>query len=222
MEVTYLGHSAFQVVGAGVTIYVDPFITGNPKAPYGLERLPKADYIFVTHGHADHVGDTVALAKRDDATVITTFEFAEHHLSKQGVKCHDMGVGGTYNFPFGKVRCTVAFHDSGVAGGNPAGFIFHVGDKVIYHAGDTALFSDMKLLGELEPIDLALLPIGGNYTMDRHDAVLAAKFLGAKTIIPMHYNTFPVIETDVEAFAKAIEAQGQQAVVLNPGETYAL
>lgn len=219
MKLTFLGHSAFQVEAAGVRLYIDPFVTGNPQAPYGPDRLPKADFIFVTHGHDDHVGDTIALAKRDGATVISTFEVANHLAAEGAPQVHGMHLGGTYRFPFGKVRCTLAFHGSGVPGGHAAGFAVNLGGKTLYHAGDTALFGDMALLGQLEAIDVALLPIGGNFTMDAGDARLAARLLKAKTIIPMHYSTWPLIEADPHAYAEAVSSQGQNALVLRPGES---
>lgn len=218
MKLTFLGHAAFALEDKGTKFLIDPFITGNPRCPIKATDL-QADYIFLTHGHGDHMGDTVSIAKRTGATVISTFEITEM-LAEQGVKTHGMGIGGKYRFPFGVVRCTIAFHGSGISGGFPAGFLLNNGATTLYHAGDTGLCTDMELLGRLEKIDVACLPIGGNFTMDADDAVLAVEMLKAKTIVPMHYNTFPVIETDPQAFKQKVESRTPAKVaVLQPGES---
>lgn len=201
---------------------IDPFLTGNPAASAQADAL-SPDYILVSHGHGDHVGDTIEIAKRADSTVITNYEISEW-LAARGVKAHGMQHGGGHNFPFGRVKLTLAFHGSalpdGSNGGNPAGFLITTKDgKKIYDAADTGLFGDMALIGE-EGIDLAFLPIGDNYTMGPDDALRAVKLLKPRRVVPIHYNTFPLINQDAEAWAKAVEkATDTQVVLLKPGGT---
>jgi L-ascorbate metabolism protein UlaG (beta-lactamase superfamily) len=222
MQVTYHGHSVVKIETGGKTIIIDPFITGNGLTDLTVEDI-KPDVIILTHGHNDHVGDTVQLAKENDSLVIANDELSTY-LSWQGLRVHGMHIGGAYQFEFGKVKLTPAFHGTGLqADGNqivycgmPAGILFMAEGKTIYHAGDTALFSDMKLIGERHPIDLAFLPIGDNYTMGPEDAAYAAKLLAAKTIVPIHYNTFPVIKQDPQDFLQMLE--NQNGKILNPGE----
>jgi L-ascorbate metabolism protein UlaG (beta-lactamase superfamily) len=222
MRVRYLGHSAFELTDGKTTILIDPFITGNPVCPVKAETL-NPQYILVTHFHGDHVGDTVAIARRTGATVVTTYEGGSE-LEAQGVKVHGMALGGTRKFDFGMVRVTMAFHGSGVAGGHAAGFVVHMGGKRIYHSGDTCLFSDMKLLNGVieEPgIDLALLPVGDNFTMGPRDAAIATEWIAPKVVIPMHWGTFPGLESDPGAFVSRVQATGKtRPVVLKPGETF--
>lgn len=222
MRIRYLGHSAFEVVADQTRLLIDPFITGNPVCPVKADDL-NPDYILVTHFHGDHVGDTEALAKRTGATVITTYEGGVE-LQSKGVKVHGMALGGSFKFPFGTVRVTMAFHGSGAAGGHAAGFVINIGGKRIYHAGDTCLFSDMKLLnGVIEDpgIDVALLPVGDNYTMSPRDAAIAAEWIGAKVVIPMHWGTFPVLLQDPAEFVTRVQATGaSRPVVLRPGEVF--
>lgn len=222
MHLRFLGHAAFELVSEKTTLLIDPFITGNPVCPVNAETL-HPHYILVTHMHGDHVGDTESIAKRTGATVITEFGGGEV-LAAKGIKVHTMALGGTFRFDFGLVRLTQAFHGSGVAGGHAAGFVVHIDGKRIYHAGDTCLFSDMKLLnGVIEDpgIDVALLPIGDNYTMGPKDAAIAAQWIGAKTIIPMHWGTFPVLLQDPAPFVDRIACAGTiNPVVLQPGEVY--
>lgn len=222
MRVRFLGHAAFELTDGTTTVLIDPFITGNSTCPVKAEEL-NPQYILLTHMHDDHVGDTVAIARRTGATVISTFEVASH-LSRQGVKTHGMALGGSYRFDFGLVRCTLAFHGSGVPGGSACGFVVHMGGKRIYHAGDTALFSDMKLLNGVieEPgIDLALLPVGDNFTMGPREAAIATEWIGPKAVIPMHYGTFPVLIDDPTPFVEAVKAAGKtEVIVLKPGESY--
>jgi L-ascorbate metabolism protein UlaG (beta-lactamase superfamily) len=222
MQVTYHGHSVVKIETGGKTIIIDPFITGNGLTDLTVEDI-KPDVIILTHGHNDHVGDTVQLAKENDSLVIANDELSTY-LSWQGLRVHGMHIGGAYQFEFGKVKLTPAFHGTGLQAddnqivycGMPAGILFMAEGKTIYHAGDTALFSDMKLIGERHPIDLAFLPIGDNYTMGPEDAAYAAKLLAAKTIVPIHYNTFPVIKQDPQDFLQMLEKQNGK--ILNPGE----
>ncbi|AWI13107.1 metal-dependent hydrolase [Caldifermentibacillus hisashii] len=226
MKVSYHGHSVVKIVTDGKEILIDPFITGNGNTDLKVEN-ESPDFILLTHGHGDHVGDTVQLAKKKDALVIAMVELA-NYLSWQGVKTHGMNIGGSYEFEFGKVKFTQAFHSTGVETGEqtiiytgmPAGLLITIEGKTIYHAGDTSLFSDMKLIGERHPIDLAFLPIGDNFTMGPEDAAYAAKLLHAKTVVPIHYNTFPVIKQDPGRFINLLEDGNGK--VLQPGETIEL
>jgi L-ascorbate metabolism protein UlaG (beta-lactamase superfamily) len=222
MKVSYHGHSVVQIQVNGKKIIIDPFIRGNQLTDLKVDDV-NPDVILLTHGHNDHVGDTVELAKRNNSLVIANHEISTF-LGWQGVNTHGMHIGGAYQFDFGKVKLTQAFHGSSyetennelVYCGMPAGILFMAEGKTIYHAGDTALFSDMKLIGERHPIDLAFLPIGDNFTMGPEDAAYAAKLLGAKTIVPIHYNTFPPIKQDPEQFIAMLE--NKNGKVLEPGE----
>ncbi|WP_349408136.1 metal-dependent hydrolase [Pseudalkalibacillus sp. SCS-8] len=226
MKVTYYGHSVVAIETNGKSIWIDPFITGNEQCHIEADDV-KADVILLTHGHNDHVGDTVDIAKRNDSLVVAPFELA-NYLATKGVETHPMHIGGAYQFEFGKVKLTQAFHGSSYAEedgtvvytGMPAGLLFTAEDKTVYHAGDTALFSDMKLIGEQNYIDIAFLPIGDNFTMGPEDASIAASWLKANTVVPVHYNTFPVIEQDPEAFVNDLE--GKKGRVLKSGESIEL
>ena len=227
MKVSYHGHSVIKVEANGKTILFDPFITGNGLTDLNADDL-KVDVILLTHGHNDHVGDTVDLALKNDALVVAPFELAEY-LGWQGLKVHEMHIGGAHEFDFGKVKLTQAFHGSSytdyetktiVYTGMPSGILLTIDGKTIFHAGDTALFSDMKMIGELNNIDVAFLPIGDNFTMGPDDAVLAAKWLDASTVVPIHFNTFPVIEQNPHDFvSKLPEGVGR---VLEVGEVIEL
>ncbi|KZM56533.1 metal-dependent hydrolase [Aeribacillus pallidus] len=226
MKVSYHGHSIVQIETNGKNIIIDPFINGNGQTDLKVEDV-KADVILLTHGHNDHVGDTVEIAKRNDSLVVAIAELATY-LSWKGIKTHGMSIGGAYEFEFGKVKLTQAFHGSSytednqniVYTGMPAGILLTAEDKTIYHAGDTALFSDMKLIGERNEIDLAFLPIGDNYTMGPEDALTAAEWIRAKKVVPIHYNTFPVIQQNPEDFvSKLPDGVG---LLLKPGETIEL
>jgi L-ascorbate metabolism protein UlaG (beta-lactamase superfamily) len=206
--VEYLGHSCFTIRTASTNLIIDPFLTGNPLAVAKAEEI-KADYILVTHGHGDHFGDTIEIAKNNNATVIGPNEIAVFCQNK-GVNAHNMHIGGCWDFPFGRVKLTIAHHgfsagESGLdIGGNPCGFILTMDGKKIYHAGDTALFMDMQLIGE-EGIDLAMLPIGDNFTMGIDDAVRAVRYIKPKKVVPMHYNTFDLIKVDAEEFKSKVK-----------------
>ncbi|MCF6138217.1 metal-dependent hydrolase [Pseudalkalibacillus berkeleyi] len=226
MKVTYYGHSVVAIETNGKTIWIDPFISGNGQCHISADDV-KADVILLTHGHNDHVGDTVDIAKRNNSLVVAPFELA-NYLATKGIETHPMHIGGAYHFDFGKVKLTQAFHGSSYAEedgsvvytGMPAGILFTAEDKTVYHAGDTALFSDMKLIGEQNYIDMAFLPIGDNFTMGPEDASIAASWLKANTVVPIHYNTFPVIEQDPEAFVNDLE--GKKGRVLKSGESVEL
>jgi L-ascorbate metabolism protein UlaG (beta-lactamase superfamily) len=221
-DVRFLGHACFELTDGDATVLIDPFLTGNPKAAIAAEDVA-ATTILLTHGHVDHVGDTVAIAKRTGAPVIAITELAGE-IGEEGVDVQDPNLGGTAKFDWGSVKLVPAWHTSTTPKGTvntPAGLLIHFNDTVIYHLGDTCLFSDLQLVAKRAPIDIALMCIGGHYTMDRADAVDAAAFVGAKTVIPCHYNTFPAIETDAQAFKSDVEsATGSNVVVLEPGETH--
>jgi L-ascorbate metabolism protein UlaG (beta-lactamase superfamily) len=225
VNIIFHGQSCVEIRLKQHTLIIDPFLTGNPQATVKAEDI-KADYILVTHGHGDHVGDTLSIAERNEATVIAPNDLASY-LGFEGAKTHGMGIGGAYEFPFGKVKLTLALHDSSynppgtkenIYTGIASGFLLKVEGKTIYHAGDTGLFKDMKLIGKMNDIDLAFLPIGDNYTMGPEDAVIAAGYLKAKTVVPMHYNTFPVIEQDPNAFVASLGEEGIKGIVMSPGQ----
>jgi L-ascorbate metabolism protein UlaG (beta-lactamase superfamily) len=221
-RVRWLGHACVQVESDGQTVLIDPFLTGNPAAAITADKVA-ANFILVSHGHSDHIGDAVAIAQRTGATAISNFEIA-NWLQGQGVaKVHPQHLGGGHTFAFGRVKLTQAFHGSmlpdGSYGGNPCGFLLYLKDgKKVYHAGDTGLFGDMRLIGE-EGIDFAILPIGDNFTMGPDDALRAVKLLQAKKVLPIHYNTWDLIAQDPAAWAARVRKETDtQPVVLKPGE----
>ena len=221
MQVSYHGHSIVKIKTNDTTILIDPFISGNGLTDLKVED-EKPDVILLTHGHNDHVGDTLELAKANNSLVVAPNELAVY-LGKQGLNVHPMGIGGAYEFPFGKVKYTLAFHGSVyetetevVNTGNPGGILFYAEGVTLYHAGDTALFGDMKLIGDRNSIDVAFLPIGDNFTMGPEDAAYAVELLKPKSVVPIHYNTFPVIKQDPAVFAELVKDSKVQ--ILNAGE----
>ncbi|WP_427137134.1 metal-dependent hydrolase [Psychrobacillus psychrodurans] len=223
MQISYHGHSVVKIQTNAHTILIDPFITGNGQTDL-VASEEKVDIILLTHGHNDHLGDTVDLAKRNGATVIATFELA-NYIESFGINVHAMGIGGAYDFEFGRVKFTQAFHsnsyttESGeiIYGGMPAGVLLTLQDKTIYHAGDTALFGDMKLIGERNDIDIAFLPIGDNFTMGPADAAYAVQLLKPQIVVPVHYNTFPPIKQDPQIFKNLVDTAEVQ--VLKAGDS---
>jgi L-ascorbate metabolism protein UlaG (beta-lactamase superfamily) len=221
--IKWLGHAGFALTVDDYRILVDPFLTGNPLAAAAPDTVD-ADFILVSHGHSDHVGDAITIAERTGATIISNHEIVTWLNAKGVKKTHGQHIGGGYHHPFGYLKLTIAHHGSilpdGSYGGNPCGFLLRaVSGKTAYFACDTGLFYEMKFYGD-EGVDFAALPIGDNYTMGPDDALKAAKLLNAGTVVPIHYNTFPLIEQDVEAWARRVEAEtGSKVVVLEPGES---
>src|SRR4051812_35371185 len=223
-DIRWLGHSCFEIKAGDTTVLADPFLTGNPKAAATADEM-SPDVILLTHGHGDHLGDTVDIAKRTGATVVAIVELAAE-IADEGVEnVKDPNYGGTVVFDWGWVKLVPAWHTAVSPMGTPhapAGLLIHIGDRLIYHLGDTCLFSDMKLIAQRgDKVDLALVPIGGHYTMDRFDAVSAVELINPQQVIPCHYNTFPPIETDAAAFKQDVQNAGfSEVVVLDPGGTH--
>ena len=225
-DVRWLGHSAFHLSGGGADVLIDPYLTGNPKAAASADQVP-ADVIALTHGHADHIGDTVDIAKRTGAKVLAIAELGAE-IEGDGVEdVVGFNYGGTVTFDWGWIKMVPAWHTAVSPKGTPhmpAGLLIHYGGHLIYHLGDTALFSDLQLIaGRGDRVELALVPIGGHYTMDRFDAVTAVELINPAQVIPCHYNTFPPIETDAQAFKSDVQNAGfSEVIVPNPGDTHTL
>jgi L-ascorbate metabolism protein UlaG (beta-lactamase superfamily) len=227
VKATFHGHACFLLEGDGKRVVIDPFLTGNPAAVIGPEKLPKLDAVLLSHGHGDHLGDAVALAKRDRATIVATYELAQF-CGDQGATVHAMHIGGAHQFPFGRVKLVPAFHGGRVDGDatgkyttNPCGVVVTLGGKTVYHTGDTALTLEMQLLAGRPPVDLMLVPIGDNYTMGIEDAARAVEFVKPKVVIPMHYNTWEVIRADPQAFKREVRGRAE-VVILEPGQSHTL
>jgi len=221
MKLRYFSHSCFLItLDTGLRILVDPFLDGNPCSPVRASEVD-ADYILITHGHGDHLGDTISIAKRCNALCICENELATY-LASKGVNAHNMHIGGAHDFDFGKIKLVQALHSSvtpdNACVGAATGILIFIKDKVIYHMGDTGLFMDMKLIGELHAIDYLLVPIGDNFTMGIDDAVRACAFVKPGCAIPMHYNTFDVIKADPAAFKKKVEEKGLNCRILDAGQ----
>ncbi len=226
MKITWFGHSAFLLEGSK-KVLVDPFITGNDNAPVKPDDID-CDLIAVTHGHGDHLGDAIFISKRQNVPIVAIYEVAEY-INSKGASAVGMNFSGTYEHEGVKLTMVPALHSSGItesgfrhSGGLPAGFIIRMDNKTVYHAGDTGLFSDMKLIGELYEPDVALLPVGGLFTMDTELATIAARWLKPKVVIPMHYNTWPPITADPESMRPELDKEGIELVILKPGESYEL
>ena len=221
MKLKYFSHSAFQITtNSGKIILIDPFLDGNPTSVVKSKDVI-ADYIILTHAHGDHIGDSFSIAKRCDSLFICVNELANYCANK-GFKAHNMHIGGGHNFDFGRVKFTIAHHGSMTPdnqyAGEPSGVVLSIDGKNIYHTGDTGLFYDMKLIGEMNSLDYMLLPIGDNFTMGITDAVKAVELANPKVAIPMHYNTFDVIKSDPDEFKKKVESIGKKCIVMNFGQ----
>lgn len=221
MRLRYFSHSSFQITtGDNKTILIDPFLDDNPTCPVSSDEV-SADFIVLTHAHGDHVGDAFKIAKRTDPLFICVNELA-NYCSEKGFRAHNMHIGGSYGFDFGRLKFTIAHHGSmtpdNTYGGEPAGVLLTIDGKTVYHTGDTGLFYDMKLIGEMTPIDYMLVPIGDNFTMGIADAVKAVELANPKVAIPIHYNTFPVISADPLEFKVLVEKGGRKAMVMEFGE----
>jgi L-ascorbate metabolism protein UlaG (beta-lactamase superfamily) len=237
MEINYLGHSTVELVDGDTRILIDPFLKPNNPAALLTAEDVNPTHVLLTHGHVDHTADAVAVGRRTGAPFVAQSELS-NILAENGIEdVADPNFGGTVEFDWGWVKLVQAFHSSTWAGsedrpfsptpgtvtGPAGGLVISFAGKTLYHLGDTALFSDLRLIAERTPVDIAFMPIGGHYTMDRHDAVVAADFVGADTVIPVHYNTYPAIETDAEAFKSDVESQTKsKVVVLAPGESHSV
>jgi L-ascorbate metabolism protein UlaG (beta-lactamase superfamily) len=223
MKITYLAHSCFLIETSSARLIIDPFLSGSPLAPVKAADVT-VDYILCSHGHEDHTGDALGISQRCGAPIIANYEIAEY-FAAQGAQTHGMNPGGGFDFPFGRVKLTLAFHSSSAQAGlnpiylgSPCGLLVHADGKTLYHAGDTALFLDMQLIGKAD-LDAAMVPIGDNFTMGIDDAAAALDLLNPKVAIPMHYNTWPLITLDPERFVAAAARTGHTVKVLRPGET---
>lgn len=223
LKATFYGHACVFVTDGKHSIIIDPFLSGNPLAPIAAADID-VDYILATHGHGDHLGDAIDISKRTGATIIAPNELAVW-VSQRGALAHNMHIGGGYDFEFGRVKLTIAHHGSaaGESGleytGNPCGFLVTMGGATLYHTGDTGLFYDMKLIGEMNPVDLMFLPIGDNFTMGVDDAVKAVELVKPKIAVPMHYDTWDIIHADPQQFKRKSEGKGVRVVILKPNES---
>jgi L-ascorbate metabolism protein UlaG (beta-lactamase superfamily) len=237
MDINYIGHSTVELVEGDTRILIDPFLKpNNPAAQVTADEIDPPTHVLMTHSHLDHSADAVAVGKRSGASFVAQSELA-HVLSHHGIEdVADPNLGGTVEFDWGWVKLVQAFHTStwpgsddapfspipGTVIGSAAGLVVNFAGQTLYHLGDTCLFSDLRLIADRTPVDIAFIPIGGHYTMDRHDAVVAAEFVDAGIVIPVHYNTFPALETDAQAFKSDVEAKTRsKVVVLAPGESHA-
>ncbi|WP_445490716.1 metal-dependent hydrolase [Niallia sp. 03133] len=229
MKITFHGQSTIEIAANGKSLIIDPFISGNPSAQTNIKDI-KTDAVLLTHAHMDHILDAAPIAKANDAPVVSNPELAAY-MSWKGVETIGMNIGGTLDLKFATAKMTHAFHSSGIIdqenhnilyGGMPSGYIIEAEGFTILHAGDTGLFADMQIIGDRHSIDVAFLPIGDHFTMGSEDAVQAAEWYNAKLIIPIHYNTFPVIEQDGHAFVKKLEERGLKGKVLAIGESIEL
>jgi len=224
LKITFHGHACFVLEADGRRVIIDPFLTGNPAADISVDRLPKIDAVLLSHGHGDHLGEAVPIARRDGATVVATFELATF-CEERGAVAHAMHIGGAHQFPFGRVKLVPAFHggqihgDSGRYTTNPCGIVVTMAGRTVYHTGDTALTLEMQLLEGR--VDVLLCPIGDNYTMGIEDAARAVEFVKPRTVIPMHYDTWDLIAADPEAFRRAVAGRAE-VVVLKPGQSHTL
>lgn len=223
MKIHFFGQSCFLIETEQERIIIDPYLTGNPLAPVGPDDI-EVTAILLTHGHGDHLGDSVYLSKRDNATIVAPFELAKY-CEAQGAITHPMHIGGGHQFQFGHVKLTQALHGSGIRtetgfiyGGNPCGFVLKTEGKILYHAGDTGLFGDMELIGQINALDLAMLPIGDNFVMGIDDAVRAVGMLKPKNVIPMHYNTREIMKQDPREFEEKV-GKKSKVLIMNPGDT---
>jgi L-ascorbate metabolism protein UlaG (beta-lactamase superfamily) len=223
MNITFYGHSCFQIEVNGKKLLFDPFISPNPMAAHIDVAAIKPDYVLLSHGHEDHVADAEQILKQSGATLISNYEIVTWYAAKGIANFHPMNIGGSKDFDFGKLKMVRADHSSMLPdrsyGGNPAGFILEFGEHTIYYAGDTDLFNDMKMIGELHKPDMAFLPIGDNFTMGYESAAIAAEYLGVKEIVGMHYNTFPYIEISNLAALEHFNQKGLQLLLPGIGES---
>lgn len=215
MKLTYLGHSAFEMNINGKKVLIDPFLIKSPD--YDIQGVSD---IFVTHAHSDHLGSAIEIAKKTGAKITAMFELA-NYCAKYSVKTNGIGLGAWIDYDWGRVAAVPAFHsssfDDGSYGGNPCGFVFDLSGRTLYHAGDTALNSEMKIIGEVYEPDAAMLPIGGTYTMDIESAVIASEWLGVSAVIPMHYNTFDKITVNINEFERRIREKGKMPAIMKIG-----
>jgi L-ascorbate metabolism protein UlaG (beta-lactamase superfamily) len=228
MKITYHGHSCVLLESAQGALIIDPFLKGNPVARVKPEDI-KVNHVLLTHGHGDHLGDAVEISKNNNAPVCSIVELATYVGSK-GAQTIGFNMGGTVRLGYADVKLTHAFHSSSFTEedgriiylGMPAGFIIRMDGRTLYHAGDTSLFGDLKMLGELYDIDVAFLPMGDHYTMGPDDGAIAAEWLRAKQVVPIHYNTFPPIRQDENEIQRKLAARGVEGVILKPGDSLEL